>query len=69
MISVHLLSSHQNFEGKKKTNMKYIDKKEKEKREAFTCVHTFIKSNKLPYNINKIIISFQKVDLLFLSLP
>ena len=42
MISVHLLSSHQNFEGKKKTNMKYIDKKEK--REAFTCVHTFIKA-------------------------
>ena len=34
-----------NFEGKKKkTNMKYIDKKEKEKREAFTCVHTFIKA-------------------------
>ena len=24
--------------------MKYIDKKEKEKREAFTCVHTFIKA-------------------------
>ena len=44
MISVHLLSSHQILKEKKKINMKYIDKKEKEKREAFTCVHTFIKA-------------------------
>lgn len=33
MISVHLLSSHQILK-KKKTDMKYIDKKEKEKRKG-----------------------------------